>query len=82
MGPVFLVAMRDTARKGVETFRKIVDMRQDVQVRIQGLGARTHNGLRLLEELYVRPILTGPQIEKLLGISRPTANTLLSLIHI
>ena len=64
----FLVAVRDTARKGVETFQNIISMREDMRSRIQSLGGRMHNGTRLLEELYVRPYLAGPQIEKLLGV--------------
>ncbi len=73
----FLVAVRDTARKGVQTFQSIMDMRKDVEIRIQMLGTRMHNGLKLLEGLYSTPILTGSEIAKLLDVTQPTANTLI-----
>lgn len=73
----FLVAVRDTAKKGVETFQSIMQLREDLQSRIQTLGSRMHNGARLLDILYSQPLLTGPQIAQLLGVSQPTANTLI-----
>ncbi|BCS89466.1 Fic family protein [Pseudodesulfovibrio sediminis] len=73
----FLVAVRDTAKKGVQTFQNIMEMRDEMQARIQVLGKRMHNGIKLLEELYGSPILTGPQIAERLGISQPTANILI-----
>jgi len=74
----FLVAVRDTAKKGVQTFQSIMEMREDMQTRIQALGKRMHNGAKLLDELYSSPILTGPQIAERIGISRPTANILIN----
>jgi len=73
----FLVAVRDTAKKGVETFQSIMDMRKDVEIRIQALGTRMHNGVKLLEGLYSTPIMTGTEIAKLLDVTQPTANTLI-----
>lgn len=73
----FLVAVRDTAQKGVQTFQSIMEMREDVQTRIQNLGTRMHNGAKLLEGLYSSPIMTGPEIANLLDVTQPTANTLI-----
>lgn len=72
----FLVAVRDTAQKGVSTFTKIMQLRETVQTKVQSLGVRMHNGMRLLEELYRKPILTGAEIAAKLSVSQPTANTL------
>lgn len=74
----FLVSVRDTAQKGVETFTKIMQLREHVQAQVQNLGARMHNGMRLLEELYKKPILTGQEVASKLSISQPTANSLLA----
>ncbi len=72
----FLVAVRDTARRGVATFEAIMRLREDMRARIGGLGGRMANAARLLEELYLRPFLTGPQMAALLGVTQPTANAL------
>jgi len=74
----FLVAVRDTARKGVRTLQNIMQMREDMNLRIQKLGVRMHNGARLLEELYMKPILSIPKIAELLNITQATANSLVS----
>ena len=73
----FLVAVRNTAQKGVETFQKIMALREDLQERLQTLGSRMHNGAKLLDLLYTRPLLSGPQVAQLLDITQPTANALI-----
>ncbi len=74
----FLVAVRDTAKKGVATLQNIMQLREDVNLRIQRLGLRMHNGARLLEEAYSRPILTVPTISGLLHVTQATANNLVT----
>ncbi len=74
----FLVAVRDTAQKGIATFQSIMALREDMQTRLQNLGVRMHNGARLLEELYMKPYVSGPQVANYLDISQPTANTLIN----
>lgn len=73
----FLVAVTETARKGVATFRSILTLREDFQTRIQSLGARMHNASLLLEQLYTRPFITGQEVAEILGVSQPTANALI-----
>jgi Fic family protein len=75
----FLVAVRDTSRKGVETFQQIMRLRADVQERVTTLGPRAANGIKLLEQLYINPVVTVKEVAQNLKISQPTANTLLSL---
>jgi Fic family protein len=75
----FLVAVRDTSRKGVETFQQIMRLRGDVQERVTALGPRAANGMKLLERLYINPMVTIKEIAQNLDVSQPTANTLISL---
>ncbi len=74
----FLAAVRDTARKGVETFQAILRFREEAQGQVMSLGPRAHNGFKLLETLYMRPMLTGPEAARLLAVSPPTANALIA----
>ena len=45
----FLVAIDETARKGVQTFQAIHRLRQRAAAQVQALGKRTANASRLLE---------------------------------
>ncbi|MGE4553664.1 MAG: Fic family protein [Desulfovibrionaceae bacterium] len=73
-----LLAVRETGRKGKETFGKILALRKDVEARVQTLGKRAHNGVKLLSVLYKRPLLTANQVAQALKVSVPTANSLVA----
>ncbi len=74
----FLLAVRETARKGVATFQAIMRLREEARDQVAGLGAKASNGLRLLAQLYLTPIVTVQQAAALLGLSVPTANSLVA----
>ncbi|MDR3043821.1 MAG: Fic family protein [Desulfovibrio sp.] len=73
----FLVAMRDTARNGVATFRNIMAVKDRSLQKVLSLGARSANAQRLLDSLYMNPVTNGKLVARNLGISPPTANTLI-----
>lgn len=75
----FLVAVRDTSRKGVDTFQKIMRLRTEMQAKVTEFGPRAANGLKLLDRLYMNPVITVREVAQALDISQPTANTLVSL---
>lgn len=75
----FLVAVRDTSRKGVETFRQIMLLRARMQDKVTGLGARAANGMRLLDRLYMNPLVTVREAAEHLEVAQPTASSLISL---
>jgi len=74
----FLLAVRETAKKGVETFQAIMQLREKANNQVLRLGGRARNGLLLLEKLYLSPILTVQQAAALIGSSQPTANSLVA----
>ena len=73
----FLVAVLETAKKGVSTFQAIMSLRDNTQSKIMGLGQRAQTGIRLLECLYQRPFINASEVSRILDISQPTANTLI-----
>lgn len=73
----FLVAIIETARRGVETFQKIHQLRNTAGERVSTLGARSANARRVLDYLYQKPIVTGGELCRRLGISQPTVDRLL-----
>jgi Fic family protein len=73
----FLVAIIETARRGVETFQKIHQLRNTAGERVTTLGARSANARRALDYLYQKPIVTGGELCRRLGISQPTVDRLL-----
>lgn len=53
-------------------------LKQDVDAKILEFGKRSQNAKALLEFLYQKPIISVADIIEPLGISKPTANLLLS----
>ncbi|SKA94192.1 Fic family protein [Prosthecobacter debontii] len=74
----FLVAINETARKGVLTFQSIHEMRQRTAAQIQTLGKRSGNASRLLESLFAKPVVTSAGLSSRLDLSQPTVDRLLS----
>ena len=72
----FLEAVIVTANNGVQTFQNILALKQEMDTLIVGFGKKAHNASKLIEFLYQRPIISISEIIEPLGISKPTANTL------
>lgn len=74
----FLVGIMETAKQGTETFKKIIDLRENVEQRLLNLGRRAPIGRELLNKLYTQPIVNAKQVVQWLNITAPSANTLLA----
>ncbi|MDD2716862.1 MAG: Fic family protein [Candidatus Wallbacteria bacterium] len=72
----FLAGVKETAQNGIDTFKKIIKLRESVEKNLLSLGRRTDKGLELLKFLFSQPIVTVNQISEELKISFPTANSL------
>ncbi len=74
----FLTGVEQTAKKGKETFEKIINLRQQYEERIEsGLGIKRQKlGKKLLLELFSHPVVTVKDIKTMLKISMQTAATL------
>lgn len=73
----FLKGITETAQQGVETFSQILELQKKYDDRIQSLGSRAGNASKIIRELYQHPFIKSSMAVDLLGVSTPTANTLL-----
>ena len=78
----FLNAVRETAENSRTTFESIVKLRSEVEEKILGLGKRAENARQLLNHLYQRPVVTPNQVADLLGVSHPTASSLIQSFEV
>lgn len=76
----FLNGVIKTAQDGINTFRRIVTLRQKYDAKIMTLGARAKNAQRLLLFMFSRPVVNAKTAEKELEISFNSANRLLKAL--
>ncbi len=74
----FLVAVNETAQKGVRTFQAIHHLRLHAADQARTLGSRSANATRVLEFLYSKPVVTSAGLAARLGFSQPTADRILA----
>lgn len=73
----FLDGIAETATKAREVFQQVLVLRTEVELAVLKLGKRTLNARLALNLLYRKPMVSAMDMEKVLSISRPTANALL-----
>ena len=73
----FLLGIVETAQHGLRTFKEIIALRQEYDVKILTLGPRAKNAEKLLQRMYATPIVNVRSVEKELDISFSSANRLL-----
>lgn len=74
----FLSGVIETAKNGVGTFEKIIQLRSQYEDKIMTLRGRAKTARELLKLLFSQPIVNAKQIEKALKITKPTANSLIN----
>jgi Fic family protein len=73
----FLVGVIETSRDGINTFEKIIKLRQKYEnTIIEKIGKRSKLAKDLLMYLFTDPVVDIKDIEKALKITTPTANAL------
>lgn len=77
----FLSAVIETASKGKETFQSILQLRQEMDTLVLGMGRRAENAQQLLNQLYKRPSTTVQDVSELLGISSTAATNLIKQLQ-
>ena len=73
----FLIGIVETAQHGLRTFKSIIALRQEYDIKILTLGSRAKNAQKLLNIMYATPIVNVRSVEKELNISFSSANRLL-----
>lgn len=74
----FLTGVITTAQSGVDTFEKIIVLRQKYEDKILTLGQRAKTARELLKVLYSQPIINAKHIQTALQVTKPTANALIN----
>ena len=74
----FLNGVAQTATKGREVFRQILELRTETELAITTLGKRAPLVRQSLNLLYRQPIVDAADLEKALEITTPTANRLIN----
>ncbi len=74
----FLTALETTAVEAAASLRVIMALKEELTAtKVPTLGKRTKNAQRLLDLLFVRPVLTAGSVGKELSLSAKTTNDLL-----
>lgn len=75
----FLVAVIETADKGVKTFREILKLKDNIEgVKLLSLGKRVKNAKQLISFLYKKPLINVKDVEKILNVTTKPANAIIS----
>lgn len=75
----FLRGVCEVSREATETARRILALREDHRTAVTTrLGRAAGNGLRVLESLYLRPVVTVAEVQELTGTTYTAANNLVS----
>ncbi|MGQ4006615.1 hypothetical protein QIW49_09105, partial [Francisellaceae bacterium CB300] len=73
----FLEAVISTANSGVDTFKRILSLKNEMESIIVGFGKKAYNASKLIEYLYQKPIISINEILEPLDISsKSTASSL------
>lgn len=73
----FLNGVIETANNGTQTLSKILDLQKEYEKLIQPLGIRALNASKLINEMYTNPYIDGQEAAHVLGVTPPTAYSLL-----
>ncbi|MCL4374548.1 Fic family protein [Patescibacteria group bacterium] len=77
----YLEAVMVTAEKAVTTSRKIIKLREEDTHKVASLGRSSGRGIRLLNYLYKKPLITIRGVEKVVGLKNPNALNLVSKLE-
>jgi Fic family protein len=73
----FLVGIIETSKKGISTFDGIMQLQKQNDIKIQSLGSRAANAQKVIDYLFLRPILNADKVSEISQISMPSAYKLI-----
>lgn len=74
----FLRGVRDVSKQARESALRITDLQEAHRAHVNASSPRSSaNALRLLDHLFIRPVVTAQSVGRDLAVSQPTANALL-----
>jgi Fic family protein len=76
----FLVGIEQTASQAVTTLSKVMLLKTNLESTLQAdFGRRSHTALKVLHQLFVHPVVTIAQAQKISGLSKKAANDLVAI---
>lgn len=69
----FLVGVIETARNGIQTFDRILQLQKTAESKIASLGNRASNAQKVLHYLYQKPVVNSSVIGEVTGLSAASA---------
>jgi Fic family protein len=76
----FLVGIEQTAAQAVETLSEILQLKANLENRLENdFGRRSHMALKLMQQLFVHPVVTIAETQKISGLSKKAANDLVAI---
>ncbi len=79
----FLQAVIETSNKGKMKFLKILDLQRELDTKIPTLGQRAENAHKLMQKLYLNPLITVHDVSNHLGLKYHSANKMIeSLVNL
>ena len=74
----FLVAVIETSKSGIETFRRILKLKDKIDnEKIVSLGKKIPKAKQLMNKLYLNPIVSSNDVAGYLNVTPATANSLI-----
>ena len=77
----FLTAIIETSESSKNTFKQIMELRQEIEAQILTLGKRAKNAKKLLTNLYQKPLLSINDAASILDLSHQSANSLIKQLE-
>lgn len=74
----FLVGIIETAESGVKTFDEILKLKAQTEEKLQTLGSKTNNALKVLTYLFKKPITDVSTVMRVTGVSLRTAYNIIN----
>lgn len=76
----FLVGIEQTAAQAVTTLSEVLQLKKTLEEKLQAeFGRRSHSALKLMQQLFVHPVITIAQAQKISGLSKKAANELVAI---
>ncbi|MDZ7772185.1 MAG: Fic family protein [Balneolaceae bacterium] len=77
----FLAGVIETAESGIATLDGILQLKDEVDRKLQTLGSRAGNAQKVVHRLFQRPVVTADQVGEAADVSKPTAYTLITSLE-
>ncbi|MCP5553302.1 MAG: Fic family protein [Verrucomicrobiales bacterium] len=74
----FLVAVIETAKQAIETFRAIFELRNRTSDLLASYGRAAPNATRIVDFLYQKPVTSSQELQSRLSLSRATCDRLIT----